>query len=322
MQRWAVAVGAAGVAVGRAGGLPHAVVDTAGSLYLAGLVGLAVLLVRTARRGVERRFDPAVAAYLAALAAGLAGVAIGIAMAAGSPTPQLRATHATVNLLGLVGLVVSGTLPFFAATVGRSRMSPRATRARLAAALVWQVATLAVGAAGLAADSGTVGAIGLVAYALGVLLTLDSVPRPTRRQLNWAGPRLVGLWAGTVWWAVAVAATAVDAAAGRPVLSGRWLLVLVIAGYGQVLWGSLAYLLPMLRGGGHRRLGEGFGVTRSWPGLAAVNVAGACLATALSDALAAAAVAVWAVDAAWRAARVGTTRAQRPDPEEGHAVTT
>jgi hypothetical protein len=111
----------------------------------------------------------------------------------------------------------------------------------------------------------------------------------------------------------------VDAATGRSVLAGRWLLVLVVAGYGQILWGSLAYLLPMLRGGGHRRLGEGFAVTRSWIGLGAVNVAGACLAAGLPDAIAGAAIAVWALDAAWRAARVGTARADRPNEQEDHA---
>src|SRR3546814_14742063 len=61
-------------------------------------------------------------------------------------------------------------------------------------------------------------------------------------------------------------------------LGGRWLLVLVVAGYGQILWGSLAYVVPMLRGGGHERLGEGFAVTRSWLGLGAAHAAGIALA--------------------------------------------
>jgi hypothetical protein len=61
---------------------------------------------------VERRFDPAVAGYLAALTAGTVGVAVGVAMAVGRATVDLRAAHVTLNLLGLVGLVVGGTLPF------------------------------------------------------------------------------------------------------------------------------------------------------------------------------------------------------------------
>src|SRR3546814_7307217 len=93
---------------------------------------------------------------------------------------------------------------------------------------------------------------------------LALLPRPTKRQLDWAGPRLLGLWAGGAWWSLAVAATAVEAGRDESILlGGRWLLVLVVAGYGQILWGSLAYVVPMLRGGGHERPGGGFAVTRS-----------------------------------------------------------
>jgi hypothetical protein len=100
----------------------------------------------------------------------------------------------------------------------------------------------------------------------------------------------------------------------RAVLGGRWLLVLVLAGYAQILWGSLAYLLPMLRGGGHEQLGEGFRATRSWLGLVAANVVGCNLAFDGPPALTTAAVAVWVLDAVWRAMTVGTRRAPRPRP--------
>ena len=100
-----------------------------------------------------------------------------------------------------------------------------------------------------------------------------------------------------------------------PEILGLWLFfglfVLVLAGYGQILWGSLAYLLPMLRGGGHERLAEGFARTRSWTGFVAVNVTGFAL-LASASALLAAAVAVWVLDAAARAAGVGLARAPRP----------
>jgi hypothetical protein len=124
---------------------------------------------------------------------------------------------------------------------------------------------------------------------------------------------VLALWLGGLWWAAAVAASALDAAAGREVFVDRWLVVLVVAGYAQVLWGSLAYLLPMLRGGGPERLAEGFASTRSWTGLAAANVAGLAAATARPAAVTAVPIAVWVLDSAWRAARVGTTRAERPD---------
>jgi hypothetical protein len=194
-------------------------------------------------------------------------------------------------------------------------MAPHACRRRLFVSLCWQAATLLIAVVALSADAPVLAGIGLGGYALGVLAVLESLPRPTRRQLQWAGPRLLALWAGGLWWASAVGATAVDVTAGRVVFGDRWLVVLVVAGYAQILWGSLAYLLPMLRGGGHERLAEGFTSTRSWFGFAAANLAGACAATAQPAAVTAVAIAVWVFDGAWRAARVGTTRAARPTEE-------
>jgi hypothetical protein len=97
LQRICIAAGAAGIAVGRSAALPVATVAVAGTVYLTGVVLLAVLLVTTVRRGVERRFDVAVAAYVAALAAGTAGAVVGVVMAVGSPSPALRSAHATLT---------------------------------------------------------------------------------------------------------------------------------------------------------------------------------------------------------------------------------
>src|SRR3546814_3802706 len=74
-QRVAVAVGAAGVGIGREAELADAVVGVSGALYVAGLVTLAGLLVVPIRPGVGRRFDAAVSDYVLALTAG--GVAGG-----------------------------------------------------------------------------------------------------------------------------------------------------------------------------------------------------------------------------------------------------
>jgi nitrite reductase (NO-forming) len=315
LQRLAVAVGAAGFAAARHLELEPAIVTVAGAVYLVGVAVLAVLLVLTVRRGVERRFDPAVVAYVAALIAGVGGVFIGIAMAIDAPSAELRNAHATINLLGLIGLVIAGTLPFFAATVGRSRTARHLTSRRVTMVIGWQVTALTVAVAGMIADIG-LAAAGLAAYAWGIGAVLWLAPRPTRRQLQWAGPRLLGLWAGAAWWMVAVVAAAIDVSADEAsVFTGSQLSVLVVAGYGQILWGSLAYLLPMLRGGGHERLAEGFATTRSWLALLAANVAGvAYLASA--SVVAMVAVAVWLIDSATRGALVGFGRASRR-PSEG-----
>jgi hypothetical protein len=58
---------------------------------------------------------------------------------------------------------------------------------------------------------------------------------------------------------------------------GPVLRALAVGGLAQILVASLAYLGPVLRGGGHERLTQGFALTRSWPGLALANVAAACL---------------------------------------------
>lgn len=310
-QRWCVAVGAAGIALGRDLELPRGVLGAAGVAYLAGLMILAALLIITVRRGSKRRFDTAVAAYVAALTAGVVGSALGLTMALGEVTPSLRGAHTTANVLGLVGLTIGGTLPYFASTVGRSKMNERATDGRLRSVLAWQSAMLALVVTALALDLDIAAAAGLAGYALGLLATLSLMPSFTRRQFDWAGPRLIALWTGCAWWITATTVTAWQVVSGRPAFTDSWVVVLVVAGYGQIMWGSLAYLLPMLRGGGHQMLSDGFATTRSWVGLASANVAGVAVAAAWEP-VAALAVATWVIDAAMRAARIGTKRADRP----------
>lgn len=321
VQRTCVAVGALGVVVGRRSGAPDVLVGGAAALHGLGLVLLGALLVATARHGLKRRFDPAVAAYVVALTAAVTGGVLGAVTALGTPSVGVRSAHVVINLLGFVGLVIGGTLPFFASTVGRSKMAPVATPRRLLSILGWQavaVASLAV-LLTVGADEAAAGVVG--AYALGVAAVLATMPRPERRQIEWSGPRLAALWLGGVWWIVALLGTAVDLLAGRGPFAGRWLLVLVVAGYVQILWGSLAYLLPVLRGGGHVMLGEGFAATRSWVGLVAVNVLGVALVGRWGPVAAVAAL-VWVLDAAARAARVGTRQAQRPDADLPDAAAT
>ena len=69
----------------------------------------------------------------------------------------------------------------------------------------------------------------------------------------------------------------------------------------------IAYLMAVLRGGGHRLLAEGFATTRSWLGLVAANLTGVALATSQPK-ITAATTTVWLADTAWRAARVGFGR--------------
>ena len=100
---------------------------------------------------------------------------------------------------------------------------------------------------------------------------------------------------------IALAVAAIRGTSDRAILQA-----LVIGGFAQILVASLAYLGPVLRGGGHRRLTDGFSVTRSWVSLAAGNTA-AIAALAGGGPILAAALAIWLVDIAVRAIRLGAT---------------
>lgn len=313
-QRGAIALGAAGVVLARRADAPAALVASFGSLYAAGLLALAVILVDTARHGTKRRFDPAVTGWASALVIAVLGTVAGIALASGSGEAALRSVHLTTNLLGFLGVAIATTVPFFGSTVVRARMNSAATppAIHLAVGLLGGGALTAV--IGLASTNRAVTATGFVVHTVGVAAIYRISPRPTRRQLDWAGPRLVGLWLGGLWWCIAILATAVRSSAGRAPLTGRWLLVLLIGGYAQILWASLAYLLPMLRGGGHELLGRGFDTTRSWPTLVAIQLA---VLTAIAEAgtLLRILVAVVLADTAWRVIRVRGGRPHRPPPD-------
>ena len=305
-QRWSVVLGAVGVASGREVDL-DAVTGTGALLLGVGLVLLGVILVGIRRRSSVDRFHPAIEAYVVAAAFGVAGIAMGAAIAAGDAGEwwlRLRAAHLAVNVLGLVGLVVAGTLPYFVATQARMRMSRRASPARVrASTAVLALATL-VAAGGHLLDRPGIAGVGLLGYALGLVAVAATLPVPGRRQLRWAGPRLVQLGAGAVWWLAMVVALAVvrltDATTEVGVLAA-----LAVGGFAQILVASLAYFGPVLRAGGHQRLTAGFATTASWPGLVLANVAAVAL---LLDArpVAVGAAALWAIDTGWRVARLLT----------------
>jgi nitrite reductase (NO-forming) len=261
VQRALIAVGAAGIAAARELSWPDAAIGTAAACVVAGLVVLTVLLVRTVRGAVQRRFDAALRTYVVALAAGVVGSALGAAMAiaSGDWYDRVRNAHLTLNLFGLVGLVIAGTVPFFVATEARVKLSPRASARAAETALAVMTVSLVVGAAGVRAA--------LAGYVIGLALVARLFPSWGRKQLRWAGPRLLQLYAGFAWWAVAALWIAARGFTERPVLA------LVIGAYAQILVASLAYLGPVLRGGGHERLSAGFRLTRSWESLVLLNVA-------------------------------------------------
>jgi hypothetical protein len=308
-QRWLLAGGAVGVAAGGEAA-NEALAVTGASAVGASLALLALHLLRIRSAAVTDRFAPAVDGYVTAVVLGAAGVALGgllVTGGAGTRWLDVRAAHLTLNLYGLVGLVVAATLPWFVATQARTRMSPRATPDAVRAVLAALALATLTSAGGHLAGRPGVAAAGLVGYATGVVALLGLLPRIGRRQLAWAGPRLLMLGAGIAWWVgttLALASVALDG----PGRQGPVLRALAVGGLAQILVASLAYLGPVLRGGGHERLTAGFALTRSWPGLVLANVAAVCLAASWWRPAQVALVA-WALDTAVRAIRLVGSRA-------------
>jgi hypothetical protein len=302
-QRWALAAGTIALVAGHETDRRWLFV-AGGVAVSAATVALVPILLNVRRQAVTDRFAPAIEAYAAAAVAGAVAMSIGLVLGAGrvgARGTELRATHLILNVFGLVGLVVAATLPYFAATQVRSKMSAHATPTVMRATLLGLVAAMLIAAVGAMLDRRAVAAGGLIVYALGLAVVATLLPVYGRGRLTWSGPRAVQLLAGLAWWAamtVALAVITVRRGGDRAVLQA-----LVIGGFAQILVASLAYLGPVLRGGGHRRLTAGFAITRSWLSLIAANVA-AVGALAGQGATVAVALAVWLADIAVRAARL------------------
>ncbi len=303
VQLVVLSTGAAAVAMGRE--LGHASLSSAGGVGVAAaLILLANNLLRVRRTAVTDRFVPAIDGYLLAIANGVVGTALAVWLVAAHPGTRwddIRAAHLTVNLFGLVGVVIASTLPYFVATQARTKMSRRFTSGRLRATTIGLTVATAAATIGHLEGNPKLAAAGYSLYVVALLATLLLLPDLQRRQLSWAGPRLVQLAAGIAWWVAAAGILAADALAQRadttPVLRA-----LVLGGFAQILVASLAYFGPVLRGGGHERLSAGFASTRSWPGLVVANVAAAAALAGWSSVLAIA-LAIWVLDTGFRGAR-------------------
>ncbi len=300
-QRCVLGVGAAALVVGRETERRWLFVAGGVTVVMAMLV-LAAILIQVRRHAVTDRFAPAIESYVAAIVAGSIGMSIGILLGTGhvgSHLAEFRTAHLVLNVFGLVGLVVAGTLPYFTATQVRSKMSPRATPTVMRSTLLGLVTATAVAVAGALLDRPGVIAVGLVAYAAGLLLIAAMLPVYSLKRLRWAGPRVLQLMAGIVWWAAMAVGLAVSGL--RETDDRRILEALVIGGFAQILIASLAYLGPVVRGGGHQRLTAGFALTRSWLSLAAGNVASVAVLVDQRPTLAVV-LGVWLIDIVARAA--------------------
>jgi nitrite reductase (NO-forming) len=305
-QRRLLAVGVALVLIGVGAGFDGAI--WAGAVgMVAALVLLGWSLTSTIRRSLLRRFDLSARFYLLALAAGVVGVTLGAVLgsgAAGDYYLSMRLVHSHLNLVGLVGLTIVGTLPTFLPTVAHHR----AVSGREAVVAWWMAGTGAAAmVAGLWWGAPPVGA-GTLAVGTSAVLILGGILARLwdrgRRRLPF-----LQVAAGTGWlilWAAVDGIRLLGDQAAVP--WSRWTAVAVVAGVGQVLLGSLAYLLPVLAG---PPLEPNSGRMTAQPSIPLVfgNAAGLAGALGATPVLTVCAL-IWLVDFARRL--VSLTRGRRP----------
>ncbi|MEN0072663.1 MAG: copper oxidase, partial [Propionicimonas sp.] len=250
-----LAAGATGVLVG----VPTAwwLLTLAGGVLVATAVGWhAAVLWRMLRRALPARFTVTVHHYLAAAGCLLLGIVLGVTTAWGWDDAwhgRLLVAHALANVLGWIGLTVTGTLLTLWPTMLRTRMDPRAERWTRQALPVLLTGVL-VAAGGALAGVQWLAALGLVAYLSGLGLWGRGLWQPARtRPPREFAPLSVA--ASLAWfvlgigWAGWLLVTAPDWASIREDFG--WPAAALAAGCGvQLVTGALSYLLPVMVGGG------------------------------------------------------------------------
>ena len=244
-QRWLLVAGVGAVLVG-------VTVEVAllvwfgGAAVVVALVLLGSMIYSSVRKSLLRRFDLSARFYLIAFAAGTVGITLGAMMGAGvvsGSLPTGRLVHVHLNLVGFVGLTIIGTIPALLPTTAYSRsVSGRE------AVIAWWAALFGVGVIPVGLWAPELVGAGTITIALAGALILGGILRRLwdrgRHKLTF-----LQITVGTMWligWSL------VD---GARLMIGEtmthfsgWTGAVVLAGVGQVLAGSLAYLVPVLKG--------------------------------------------------------------------------
>ncbi|MCW5951537.1 MAG: multicopper oxidase domain-containing protein [Propionibacteriaceae bacterium] len=232
-------------------------VTLVGALAVGGAVAWhGVELWRMLRGALPARFTITVHYYLAAVGFLLLGITLGVITAWGWDDTwhgRLLVGHALANVLGWIGLTVTGTLLTLWPTMLRTRMDDRAvlwTRR----ALPLFAAAVTVTVAGALAGIGWLAALGLVGYLASFALWGRGLWQPARsRPPREFAPLSVGV--SLIWlviglgWAGWLLVTSPDWAAVRE--GFVWPAATLVAGcVVQLVTGALSYLLPSVIGGG------------------------------------------------------------------------
>jgi nitrite reductase (NO-forming) len=245
------------------------------------VTGHGIALARRTRRALPGRFSSTVRYYVAAACFLPVGAILGTTLAGSLPErlhEQVAVAHATVNLLGWVGLTVVGTLVTLWPTILRTRIPAGAERAAQRALPLLVVAVLVAAGSALAGVQ-LLAAAGLLGYLAGLGLTARPFAAAARSRPPSSYPA-ASVLSGVCWLLGCLAVLTVGIATAPSWLVAGDRLGAVVpylaVGFGtQVLLGALSYLLPMALAGGPAPVRAANAVMdRAWPvRIAGVNAA-------------------------------------------------
>ncbi|GAB3038900.1 multicopper oxidase domain-containing protein [Parafrigoribacterium mesophilum] len=248
--------GALGVVTGVVTGFWPVVVAGAALIAVAAIVH-AVSLVQQLRGSLPARFGPLVRYYVAAAAALVVGITLGVIMArpdvVGQVHDRLFVAHIGMNVLGWVGLTVIGTVVLLWPTVLRTKARASSDTAAKGALPLLGAGVVLIGLACLL-DLRIAVAFGVLIYLVGFGQVLIEVYQHGKQSR----PASFASWsigAALIWFAIAVLGFGVFV-----VTAPTWtqigdrvaaLVPLFAVGFAaQILLGALSYLLPVALGGG------------------------------------------------------------------------
>ncbi|WP_350275774.1 hypothetical protein [Kribbella sp. HUAS MG21] len=248
-------VGGACVAVGVAAA--HWFVTLAGAVAVVVAVGWhGVGLLAQLRAALPARFAVTVRFHVAAAALLPVGVTIGVLLVKVQADPwhvRLLVAHASINLLGWIGLTALGTLVTLWPTMLRTRIAPGAeAAARRGLPILLSGVVLAAG--GALADVRLITVLGYLAYLAGLCVLARSFVAAARSSTP-DSYATYSVFAALCWLLGCLIALAgvVITSGGWAHLDARftWFTPFLAAGFGvQLLLGALSYLIPVALGGG------------------------------------------------------------------------
>ncbi len=299
LQLWLVVAGVIAVLIGVPAGID--LLSWMGAIaVMAGLALLSLTIILAVRRSLLRRFDLSARFYLAAFAAGAIGVLLGAVIASGvadEATAALRLVHYHLNLIGLIGFTIIGTIPTFLPTVAH-RPAVTGREALVAWWLCLLAGTLFV--MGLALPPVVVGLGSIIAALAGAIVLAGIIWRLWRRGRSKTA--FLQITSGVLWLIAWALVDGIALVVGRqPTHFSAPTSAVVVAGIGQVLLGSVAYLVPVLLGPPLTERMSLFSRRPLLP-LIAANLGGIALLAGL-PVLTTLAVSLWLVDFAWRLVR-------------------